>query len=74
MKTIKEQYDEAQAAYHQLQIGTLAQVVVDGQDGTRIEYNKADQSALYDYIQQLAAQLPINPLAVRHNGPAMFLF
>ena len=74
MKTTKELYDEARASYHSLQIGTLASVVVDGQDGTRVEYNKADQAALYSYIQELAAQLPVNPFAVQHRGPAQFIF
>lgn len=73
-KTIQQRYDEAQAAYHALQTGTLAQVVVDGQDGTRVEYAKANQPALYNYIQELAGMLPVNPLAVRYSGPAQFIF
>ena len=74
-KTTKQLYDEAQAAYHNLQLGRMPAVVVDGQDGSRVEYNKADQSALYDYIQQLAALLPPDPsVAPRYRGPAGFVF
>lgn len=74
MKTTQQLYDEARSAYHSLQTGTLALVVVDGQDGTRVEYNKVNVSALYDYIQQLAALLPVNPLAAARGGPAQFIF
>ncbi len=73
-KQPKELYDEALAAYHSLQTGTLAKVVVDGQDGTRVEYAATNQAALYDYIQQLAALLPVNPFVVAHRGPAQFIF
>ena len=74
MKTTKELYDEAQIAYHNLLTGKLPQVVVDGQDGTRLEYARADQARLYAYIQELAALLPVNPLACAVNRPAQFLF
>lgn len=72
-KSIKELYDEAKAAYHSLQIGTMAKVVVDGQDGTRVEYASADEAALYNYIQELAALLP-TPLLPKVSGPAGFWF
>lgn len=47
---------EAEAAYHQLQIGTSARVVVD-QNGERVEYTSANRSALLAYIQSLKDQL-----------------
>lgn len=74
MKTTQQLYDEAQSAYHNLLTGRLAQVVVDGQDGTRVEYAKADQTALYNYIQELAALLPVNPLAALGTRPMQFIF
>ena len=73
-KTTQQLYDEAKSAYHSLLTGTLAQVIVDGQDGTRVEYAKADQARLYAYIQELAALLPVNPLAVSASRPAQFIF
>lgn len=66
---------EARNAYHQLQMGLSARVVVDGGDGSRVEYTAANKTALYNYITLLEAQL--NPTAVGTapmNGPAQFFF
>lgn len=43
---------EARQAYHQLQMGTSARVVVD-QNGERVEFTAANRANLYAYIQQL---------------------
>lgn len=67
--------DQARTAYHQLQMGLSARVVVDGGDGSRVEYTAANKTALYNYIQLLDAQL--NPTAAGTpplNGPAQFFF
>lgn len=47
---------EAQTAYHRLQIGTSARVVVD-QNGERVEFTSANSSKLKAYIAELEAQL-----------------
>lgn len=63
---------EANAAYHSLQIGTSARVVVDG-DGQRVEYTVANRADLYAYILRLQGMLP--PVApVPYGGPATFTF
>lgn len=63
---------DAQAAYHSLQTGTLARVVVDS-NGERVEFVAANSAKLYAYIQTLQAQLP-QPLPMTHGGPATFTF
>jgi len=47
---------EAQTAYHNLQLGTSARVVVD-QNGERVEYTAANSSKLRAYITELEALL-----------------
>lgn len=49
---IKTKLDEALAAYHRLATGESVRVIVDT-DGSRLEYNAANRSALYAYIQKL---------------------
>lgn len=71
MATLAEQLAEAQAAYHDLQTGKAARVVVD-QNGERVEFVAANRQALYQYIQQLRAQ--ITPPASTSVGPVGFLF
>lgn len=64
--------DEARLAYHQLQMGTQASVIVD-MNGERVEFTKANLSKLYGYMQVLANQL--TPPSFPNNcGPAGFLF
>lgn len=53
---LEARLSEAQAAYHNLQIGTSARVVVD-QNGERVEYTNANRAALRAYILELEAQL-----------------
>lgn len=62
---------EARAAYHALQTGTMARVVVD-LDGSRVEFGPANKQALYNYIMELERQLA--PPATPNNGPATFFF
>lgn len=50
--TNQQKLDAALAAYHKLQIGESARVVVD-QNGERIEYTAANRSQLWAYIQML---------------------
>jgi hypothetical protein len=56
---------EAEAAYHSLQTGNSARVVVD-QNGERVEYTNANRSALKGYIQELKDQLACVPT---RSGP-----
>lgn len=62
----------ARVAYHQLHTGGMPRVVVDGKDGSRVEYTAVNKSSLYGYIQQLEAELGC---AVGiPSGPARFTF
>lgn len=72
--TLQQQLDDALAAYHNLQTGKSARVVVDGGDGSRVEYTAANRSELYSYIQSLKAQLPSATNPRYSNGPASFIF
>lgn len=75
MATIQQQLDEARAAYHALNTGTMARVVVD-QNGERVEFVAANRAGLYNYIQELerkvcaVSAVPCAP----NNGPARFVF
>lgn len=74
MATIQERLDEALEAYHALNTGTMARVIVD-QDGQRSEFVAANAGKLYLYIQSLQSQLPcvgVCPPAV--GGPVGFVF
>lgn len=74
--TLQEQLKDAQAAYHELLTGRSARVVVDGGDGSRIEYTAANRQALYNYILELQTKLnqtSTAPVAF-NNGPAGFVF
>lgn len=71
--TLTEQLASARQAYHSLQTGTMARVVVD-QNGERVEFVAANKANLYAYIQQLEALCP-TPCAVPSiGGPAGFVF
>lgn len=69
------QLAEAERAYHSLQIGVSARVVVD-QNGERVEFSAANRQGLYAYIQQLKSQLGLlNPYCgVGPQAPAAFYF
>ncbi|MCF2870308.1 gpW family protein [Octadecabacter sp. G9-8] len=54
--TLAEKLSEAQAAYHRLQIGESASVVVD-QNGERVEYRPASLAKLAAYIGDLQSQI-----------------
>lgn len=73
MATIQQNLDEARNAYHSLQTGTMARVVVD-LDGSRVEFTAAKKSDLYAYIQQLEAQVAPASVVRPTNGPVGFLF
>ena len=63
---------EARAAYHSLRTGTAARVVVD-QNGQRVEFAPANQTALYNYVKELEALCGCAPVGVM-RGPATFTF
>lgn len=72
---LKAQIAEAEAAYHNLQLGLSARVVVDS-NGERVEFTAANRADLALYIQKLKSQLPVeemcfNPAAY---APMNFLF
>lgn len=75
MLTIRQQLADARKAYHDLQTGKSARVVVD-QNGERVEFTPANRTGLYNYIVQLEQKVgagcgaPARPA----NGPAGFLF
>ena len=70
--TLQQKLEQAEAAYHLLQTGKSARVVVDGNGGTRVEFTAANRAGLYAYIQDLRSQ--INPPATPNNSPAGFIF
>lgn len=53
---LEKQLAEAQSAYHTLQIGGAARVIVD-QNNERVEFTSANKGNLYNYILSLKAQL-----------------
>jgi hypothetical protein len=71
--TLQQQLDEARVAYHALQTGTLARVVVD-QTGQRVEFTAANKANLYLYIQELLGLLGQADSTPISNGPARFVF
>lgn len=65
---------EARHAYHMLMTGQSAKVIVDGIDGTRVEFTSINRAALYQYIADLERQLApasVVPSALR---PMRFTF
>lgn len=67
---------EARTAYHKLQTGQATRVVIDGSDGSRVEFVAAKRSDLYAYIRDLEAQINVlqpTPTFL-NNGPAGFVF
>lgn len=73
MATTQELLDEARTAYHKLQTGILARVVVD-QNGERVEFTAANRQDLYDYIQRLEGLLGTPGVVPPNIGPAGFFF
>ena len=70
--TPQQRLDEARSAYHALNTGKMARVVVD-QNGERVEFAVANKTALYNYIKQLEREVG-RAMAPMTNGPAQFLF
>lgn len=67
------QLKEAQAAYHNLMLGTSARVIVD-QNGERVEFSAANKVNLYNYILQLQGILGICvPTMMLPGRPATFI-
>jgi hypothetical protein len=54
--TLQARLTAAEEAYHNLQIGCSARVVVD-QNGERVEYSAANSAKLAAYINELKRQL-----------------
>lgn len=73
MATDQQLLDEAQAAYHKLQTGTLPRVVVDI-DGSRVEFTTANSSKLYGYILQLQQKIGVTSGTPVNLAPAQFWF
>lgn len=74
--TLQEQLADARKAYHELQTGRSARVVVDGADGARVEFTAANRQSLYNYILELEAKVGVATArpAQFNNGPAGFVF
>lgn len=69
--------EEARKAYHDLNTGRMARVVVD-QNGERVEFVAANRAALYLYLSGLETQVAAcsaNGLSCpTPSGPAGFIF
>ena len=74
--TLTEKLQDARAAYHKLMTGTSARVIVDGADGSRLEFTAANKQSLYNYIKELESQLGLATGSTSYltNGPARFVF
>ena len=74
--TLTEKLDQARAAYHKLMIGASARVVVDGGDGSRVEYTATNKQMLYTYIKELESQInaATGSSVYTTRGPARFTF
>jgi hypothetical protein len=71
--TPQQLLDDAERAYHLLMTGKSSRVVVDGNNGTRIEFTATNKVQLYNYIQQLRLQVNGSP-PTPDNSPAGFIF
>ena len=65
---------DAKAKYHLLVTGQAARVVVDGNNGDRIEYQGASAPLLLAYIQSLDPSFLMTPTAARVMRPIGFMF
>lgn len=75
MATVQQNLDEARVAFHKLQLGLVARVVVDV-DGSRIEFAVANRADLAAYIRKLEMQLAAEtgtPVQAAY-APATFSF
>ena len=74
--TLQQKLAEAQAAYHKLMTGTSARVIVDGGDGSRLEFTATNKQMLYTYIKELESQIAAaaGVATYLNNGPARFVF
>lgn len=70
---LRNKIADAEAKYHQLQLGNVARVIVD-QNGERVEFTVVKRSDLYAYLQSLRAQLPDAPVGTGYAKPIRFLF
>lgn len=73
MATTQQKLDDALAAYHKLQTGSMPRVVVDV-DGSRIEFTTANTSRLNAYILQLQGELGATNGVPINVAPASFYF
>lgn len=72
---LQQKLVEARAAYHKLMVGQSSRVVVDGADGSRVEFTVANRAALYQYIRDLETRLnPDSTAAARAYRPMGFFF
>lgn len=69
MATLQERLDEAEAAYHALQLGQSAVEVRDS-DGSSVRYTPTNVGRLLAYIQDLKSQLGIGD----NTGPMRVVF
>jgi hypothetical protein len=70
-QTLAEMLVDAEAAYHDLQLGRSARVFVD-QNGERVEYTAANRRDLARYIEELKAK--IAGRSVHYGGPLKAVF
>jgi hypothetical protein len=68
---IIQRYNEAKNAYHALNTGSLAKVIVD-QNGERVEFNTANRANLYQYIKELETELGMSN--ANAYPPLQFIF
>lgn len=68
-ETLLARLTEAESAYHRLQTGVAARVIVD-QNGERVEFVSTTAGRLAAYIQDLKRQLGILPAG--SSGPMQF--
>lgn len=73
MATTAEKLAEAQAAYHKLQTGQSARVVVD-QNGERVEFTSVNRTSLYNYILELQGMIDNSLTTPTPRRPARFFF
>jgi len=69
--TLDEKIADAESKYHALLTGTSARVIVDGNNGDRVEYTSANRESLRAYIAELKAQ---KNYSTRSLGPAIPYF
>ena len=70
--TTAEKLAEAEAAYHELVMGTAVAKYID-QNGESVSYTKANLSALAAYIAQLKAEIAAEGVTP-YRGPLRFVF